>query len=225
MMLGAAARSRATASIGEDGDAQAHRQPQGSGNRRCMARITASVYTSHVPLIGVAIDRQDAGAVLAAAVRRLRAVRRWFAAHKPDVIFLVYNDHATAFSLEHDPDLRDRRRRRVPAGRRRLGPAAGAEGDRPPGARRAHRAERDPGRLRPHHRQQDGRRPRPDRAAQPDVRPAARPGRARSSRSWSTCSSTRCRRAGAASSSARRSARRSRATTSRSTSRSGAPAA
>ena len=72
----------------------------------------------------------------------------------------------------HDSDLRDRHRRRIRAGRRGLGPAPGAEGDRPSEARRAHRAVGDPGRLRPHHRQQDGRRPRPHGAAQPDVRPA-----------------------------------------------------
>ena len=46
--------------IGEDGDAQAHRQPQGAAGRSMealtMARITASVYTSHVPAIGAAID-------------------------------------------------------------------------------------------------------------------------------------------------------------------------
>ena len=61
------------------------------------------------------------------------------------------------------------------AGRRGLGSASGAEGDRPPGAGQPHRAERDPGRLRPDHRQPDGRRPWPDRAAEPDVRPATLP--------------------------------------------------
>ena len=49
--------------VGEDGDAQAHRQPQGAAGRRrslTMARITASVYTSHVPAIGAAHrPRQD----------------------------------------------------------------------------------------------------------------------------------------------------------------------
>ena len=69
-----------------------------------------------------------------------------------------------------DPDLRDRHRGRVPDRRRRLGPAAGAQGVRPCRAGRAHRAERDPGRLRPHAGQQDGRRPRPDGAAVAVVR-------------------------------------------------------
>jgi protocatechuate 4,5-dioxygenase beta chain len=69
-----------------------------------MARITASVYTSHVPLIGVAIDL---GKTQEPYWRPLFAgyepSRRWFEAHKPDVVFLVYNDHATAFSLEMIP--------------------------------------------------------------------------------------------------------------------------
>ena len=42
-----------------------------------MARITASVYTSHVPAIGAALDLgKSRRAVLAAAVRRLREVER-----------------------------------------------------------------------------------------------------------------------------------------------------
>jgi protocatechuate 4,5-dioxygenase beta chain len=69
-----------------------------------MARITASVYTSHVPLIGVAIDQ---GKTQEPYWRPLFAgyepSRRWFEGHKPDVVFLVYNDHATAFSLEIIP--------------------------------------------------------------------------------------------------------------------------
>jgi protocatechuate 4,5-dioxygenase beta chain len=69
-----------------------------------MARISASVYTSHVPLIGVAMDL---GKTEEPYWRPLfagyEASRRWFAAHTPDVIFLIYNDHATAFSLEVIP--------------------------------------------------------------------------------------------------------------------------
>jgi hypothetical protein len=69
-----------------------------------MARVTASVYTSHVPLIGVAIDlgktREPYWQPLFAGYE---PSRRWFEAHRPDVIFLVYNDHATAFSMEVIP--------------------------------------------------------------------------------------------------------------------------
>jgi protocatechuate 4,5-dioxygenase beta chain len=69
-----------------------------------MARITASVYTSHVPLIGMAMDQ---GKTQEPYWKPLFAgyepSRRWFEAHRPDVIFLVYNDHATGFSLEIIP--------------------------------------------------------------------------------------------------------------------------
>jgi hypothetical protein len=69
-----------------------------------MARITASVYTSHVPAIGAAIDQ---GRTQEPYWRPLFAgyepSRRWMEANRPDVVFLVYNDHASAFSLEIVP--------------------------------------------------------------------------------------------------------------------------
>ncbi|MGC4028331.1 MAG: class III extradiol dioxygenase subunit beta [Steroidobacteraceae bacterium] len=69
-----------------------------------MARITASVYTSHVPAIGAAMDL---GKTQEAYWKPLFAgydfSRQWMKDNKPDVIFLVYNDHATAFSLEIIP--------------------------------------------------------------------------------------------------------------------------
>jgi len=69
-----------------------------------MARITASIYTSHVPAIGAAMDL---GKVHEPYWQPLFAgyefSRRWMKEHVPDVIFLVYNDHATAFSLEVIP--------------------------------------------------------------------------------------------------------------------------
>ncbi len=105
--------------------------------------------------------------------------KQWMKDNRPDVIFLVYNDHATAFSLEMIPTFAIGTAAEFTAGRRRLGPAPGAQGDRPSGTGLAHRAVGDPGRLRPHHRQQDGRRPRPDGAAVADVRPARAPGPAR----------------------------------------------
>ena len=46
--------------------------------------------------------------------------KQWMKDNKPDVIFLVYNDHATAFSLEMIPTFAIGTRR-VPARRRRLG--------------------------------------------------------------------------------------------------------
>ena len=69
-----------------------------------MARITASVYTSHVPAIGAAIDQGKTGEPywqpLFAGYEFSKA---WLREQQPDVIFLVYNDHATAFSLDLIP--------------------------------------------------------------------------------------------------------------------------
>jgi len=69
-----------------------------------MARITASVYTSHVPAIGAALDlgktQEDYWKPVFAGYEYSR---QWMKENRPDVIFLVYNDHATAFSLEMIP--------------------------------------------------------------------------------------------------------------------------
>jgi protocatechuate 4,5-dioxygenase beta chain len=74
-----------------------------------MARITASVYTSHVPAIGAALDLgKSHEALLEAVFAGYDFSKQWMKDNKPDVIFLVYNDHATAFSLEMIPDLRHR---------------------------------------------------------------------------------------------------------------------
>ncbi|HET9821602.1 MAG TPA: class III extradiol dioxygenase subunit beta [Burkholderiaceae bacterium] len=68
------------------------------------ARITASVYTSHVPAIGAALDLGKTGEPYWQKVfAGYEFSRQWLEDHKPDVIFLVYNDHATAFSLELIP--------------------------------------------------------------------------------------------------------------------------
>ena len=69
-----------------------------------MARITASVYTSHVPAMGVAVDLGKTGEPYWEPVfNGYEPSRKWMQSHRPDVIFLVYNDHATAFSLEIIP--------------------------------------------------------------------------------------------------------------------------
>jgi protocatechuate 4,5-dioxygenase beta chain len=69
-----------------------------------MAQITAGVATSHVPAIGDAID---SGKTNDAYWRPVLAgydwSREWIAAAKPDVVVLVYNDHASTFSLELIP--------------------------------------------------------------------------------------------------------------------------
>ncbi len=69
-----------------------------------MARITASVYTSHVPAIGAALDLGKSNEPYWQPVfKGYEYSKQWMLDNKPDVIFLVYNDHATAFSLEMIP--------------------------------------------------------------------------------------------------------------------------
>ncbi len=69
-----------------------------------MATITASVYTSHVPAIGAALDTGKAGEPYWQKVfAGYEFSKEWLREQRPDVIFLVYNDHATAFSLEMIP--------------------------------------------------------------------------------------------------------------------------
>ena len=69
-----------------------------------MARITAGVATSHVPAIGAALDLGKAGeAYWQPVFAGYEASKAWIAAEQPDVIILVYNDHASAFSLELIP--------------------------------------------------------------------------------------------------------------------------
>jgi protocatechuate 4,5-dioxygenase beta chain len=69
-----------------------------------MSRITASVYTSHVPAIGAAIDQgKTEEAYWKPVFAGYSFSKQWIQAEQPDVIFLVYNDHATAFSLELIP--------------------------------------------------------------------------------------------------------------------------
>jgi protocatechuate 4,5-dioxygenase beta chain len=69
-----------------------------------MARITASVYTSHVPAIGAALDLGKTHEPYWQKVfAGYEYSKQWLRENRPDVIFLVYNDHATAFSLDLIP--------------------------------------------------------------------------------------------------------------------------
>lgn len=69
-----------------------------------MAHISASVYTSHVPAIGAALDLGKAHEPYWASVFDGYAFSKaWIRDNPPDVIFLVYNDHATAFDLDIIP--------------------------------------------------------------------------------------------------------------------------
>ena len=69
-----------------------------------MARITASVYTSHVPAIGAALDLGKSDEPYWQPVfKGYEFSKQWMKDNQPDVVFLVFNDHATAFSLEMIP--------------------------------------------------------------------------------------------------------------------------
>jgi len=69
-----------------------------------MARITAGVSSSHVPAIGAALDMGKTQEPYWAKVfAGYEFSKRWIAEQKPDVVFLVYNDHATAFNLDFIP--------------------------------------------------------------------------------------------------------------------------
>ena len=69
-----------------------------------MAKISASVYSSHTPAIAAALDlgksTQDYWKPVFAGFDPSKA---WLKQHTPDAIVLVYNDHATSFSLEMVP--------------------------------------------------------------------------------------------------------------------------
>jgi hypothetical protein len=68
------------------------------------AKVAASVYTSHVPAIGAAIDHGRTGeAYWQPLFAGYQPSKTWLGANRPDVVFLVYNDHASAFSLEMIP--------------------------------------------------------------------------------------------------------------------------
>lgn len=69
-----------------------------------MAKITASVFTSHVPAIGAAIDMGKTDEPYWQPLfKGYEYSRQWIRDNAPDVILLVFNDHATAFSLDMIP--------------------------------------------------------------------------------------------------------------------------
>jgi len=69
-----------------------------------MARITAGIGCSHVPAIGAAWDNGKTEEPYWRPVfAGFEFSKRWEEAAKPDVVFLIYNDHATTFSLDCIP--------------------------------------------------------------------------------------------------------------------------
>ncbi len=69
-----------------------------------MARIVAGIGTSHVPAIGAAIDLGKTQEPYWTRVfDGFEESKTWIANEKPDVCIVVYNDHATAFSVDLIP--------------------------------------------------------------------------------------------------------------------------
>lgn len=69
-----------------------------------MAKIIAGVGTSHVPAIGAALDNGKTEEPYWTRVfSGYEESKRWIAEIKPDVCIVVFNDHATAFSVDVVP--------------------------------------------------------------------------------------------------------------------------
>ncbi|MEO1919647.1 MAG: class III extradiol dioxygenase subunit beta [Paracoccaceae bacterium] len=69
-----------------------------------MAKITAGVGCSHVPAIGIAMDQKITNQEYWKPVfEGFEFSRQWMKENSPDIIFLVYNDHCTAFDASCIP--------------------------------------------------------------------------------------------------------------------------
>ena len=69
-----------------------------------MARITAGIGCSHVPALGVASDFDKWNDPYWKPIEEgFRWSRKWEAENRPDVVILVFNDHATAFDMKIIP--------------------------------------------------------------------------------------------------------------------------
>ncbi len=69
-----------------------------------MAEIVAGIGCSHVPAVGAAIDNDKVDdPYWAPYFDKIRPARDYMAALDPDVCIVVFNDHASAFSLEVIP--------------------------------------------------------------------------------------------------------------------------
>lgn len=69
-----------------------------------MAKVTAGISTSHVPLLGMAVDQGKCeDPYFKPIFDGYEFTKKWIAQKKPDVVFLVYNDHATAFDNDFVP--------------------------------------------------------------------------------------------------------------------------
>jgi protocatechuate 4,5-dioxygenase beta chain len=69
-----------------------------------VAKIIAGIASSHVPAIGAAIDnKQTEEPYWKRVFSGFEKSKQWMAETKPDVVIAIYNDHASAFSVELIP--------------------------------------------------------------------------------------------------------------------------
>ena len=67
-----------------------------------MARIIGAVAASHTPTIGFAYDRKKQNDPAWKPIfEAFRPVQQWLTERRPDVLFVVYNDHVTSFFFDH----------------------------------------------------------------------------------------------------------------------------
>ena len=71
-----------------------------------MARIIGGLGTSHVPSIGIAIDRGLADSTeWKPLFDGYKPAKKWVAEKKPDIVVVIYNDHGNVFFLDKVPTL------------------------------------------------------------------------------------------------------------------------
>src|SRR5262245_41389954 len=67
-----------------------------------MARIIGGIASSHSPTIGFAVDTQKQhDPVWAPIFEAYKPIQQWLAEKRPDVLFVIYNDHVTSFFFDH----------------------------------------------------------------------------------------------------------------------------
>lgn len=67
-----------------------------------MALIIGAIACSHTPTIGFAFDKKkQEDPVWKPIFESFAPVRRWLQEKKPDVLFVIYNDHVSAFFFDH----------------------------------------------------------------------------------------------------------------------------
>lgn len=69
-----------------------------------MARITAGITTSHVPAVGMAVDLEKTNdPYWKPMFQGYEFSKKWMKDNTPDVVIIVYNDHASYFGMEIMP--------------------------------------------------------------------------------------------------------------------------